>query len=258
VITLPAPLERPYVVSQTVETATIVLISGTTPRVVNLFFSRCAHCGTEGWIVGGGCTVAPPFGGAAGGKNCKDITNVDDVTCDNGACKVLSCKNGFKVHTSGDSCVKPNLRRRQARVVGVIDEVFSKLVHSHLLVPGFDIVTAKQQLLLTVKVLDYDHILEALLAEDAIIGIHDLAKLKEALGLGPSIHRRNPADIDSLFNLIVSKGLFVNGFDVAAAKARIAALGGFDLDRALGLLLSENAFVDIHDIATLKARLGLN
>ena len=153
------------------------------------FFSRCTHRDTDGWIVGGGCPVASPFGGAAGGKNCKDIANVNQVTCDNGACKVLSCNNGFQVPASNDGCVNPGRRRR---------------------------------------------------------------------GVGSSIHRRNPADIDSLFNLIISKGLFVNGFDVTAAKAKVAALGGFNLDGALQLLLSMNAFVDIHDLPTLKARLGIN
>ena len=244
-------------VSPTMEAVTTALILRVMPGTVRVFFSRCVNGETEGWIVGGGCAVAPPLGGAAGGKNCKDIANVDSVICDNGACKVLSCKDGFKVPASNDRCVNPSLRRRQARGVEVIDEVLDKLIHAQLLVPGFDVAAAKQHLLLTVKVLDYDHILGALLSEHAIVGITDLARLKEALGLGAPVHRRSVGDVDSLFNLIISKGLFVNGFDVNAAKAQVAALGPFDLDRALGLLLSENAFVGIHDIVTLKARLGL-
>jgi len=69
----------------------------------------------------GGCTVPSPFGNnGASGKNCKTIPNVDKVLCDNGTCKVLSCKNGFKVSRSNDSCIQPRLNRvRNARGVGL-------------------------------------------------------------------------------------------------------------------------------------------
>ncbi|KAF9652487.1 hypothetical protein BDM02DRAFT_3075260, partial [Thelephora ganbajun] len=54
----------------------------------------------------GGCTVASPFGNnVADGKNCKAIPNVEGVSCHQGTCKILSCKNGFKVSRSHDSCV---------------------------------------------------------------------------------------------------------------------------------------------------------
>jgi len=257
-----ALLERPSVASLTVMRVMIVLISRAILRVVSdLVLVLFIVILSNGMTVGGGCTVASPFGGnVADGKNCKDIPHVEKVLCDNGSCKVLSCKSGFIVSDSHDSCVKARLNRvRRAQGVGIIDEVLGLLVRQELLVRGFDILAAKEDLLASVQVLDYDHVLKALLAEGAIVGITDLLKLKEVLGLGVSVLRREITDLDSLLDLIVKQGLFVDGFDILAAKENLlAVLKVFDVSHVLELLLLQNAFVDIHDLLTLKDRLGLD
>jgi len=187
--TLSVLLARPCVVSPTAGKVMIVLISQPMLRVVSdlALVVRIAILRTG--IVGGGCTVASPFGGnVADGKNCKTIPNVEKVLCDSGTCKVLSCEHDFKVSRFNDSCVKLRLDRvRQARGVEIVDEVLDLLVHEHLLVDAFDVIAAKQRLLADVEVLDCDHVLQALLLEGAIVGIHDLPELKKVLGLGGSV-----------------------------------------------------------------------
>jgi hypothetical protein len=214
---------------------------------------RCVECE----VAGGGCTVASPFGGnVADGKNCRGILNVGDALCDNGACKILSCKSGFKISTSGDGCVDP-LDNVQGAVV--IDQALALLVPSQLLIPGFDIVAAKNRLLLVVQVFDYDHVFQALLLEGSIVKVQNLLELKHALGLDASVLRRDITDVDSLFALIVERGLFVRGFDLVAAKQMlIASLRVFDVSRALELLLGQNAFVGVYNLLALRDLLGLD
>lgn len=77
-----------------------------------MLFPGYLRQGAERRTVGGGCTVASPFGNnVADGKNCKAIPNVDQVLCDGGTCKVLSCKDGFYVSPTHSSCVKHRINR---------------------------------------------------------------------------------------------------------------------------------------------------
>ena len=144
----------------------------------------CILCGTEDMSLGGGCTVASPFGNnVADGKNCKSIPHVDKVQCDNGSCLVLSCKDGYNVSRSYDSCIQPRLERvRQVRSGDIIDVVLNLLFREGLLVAGLDLVSVRQKLVVIVKVLDGDHVLQALLDLKLIVGFNDLVKLKARLG----------------------------------------------------------------------------
>lgn len=55
---------------------------------------------------GGGCVKASPFGSpSTKGVNCHDISNVDDVYCQDSKCFVHSCKSGFTPSVSNDGCV---------------------------------------------------------------------------------------------------------------------------------------------------------
>ena len=161
------------------------------------FCSRCAHCDTKDMVSGGGCTVASPFGNnVADGKNCKSIPHVEKVLCDNGSCKVQSCKRGYKVSRSEDSCVQPRLDRiRQVPDVQVPTDVDSLQI---------------------------------------------------------------PTDVDSLLALIEQQRLFIEGFDLDAAKEKLdVVLETFDVDSALEVLLIEKAFIEAYVLAQLKARLGI-
>ena len=211
----------------------------------------------EGEVAGGGCTVASPFGGnVADGKNCWGILNVGDVLCDNGACKIISCKSGFKISTSGDSCVDP-LDNVQGAVV--IDQVLALLVPSQFLIPGFDIVAAKKRLLLVVQVFDYNHILQALLLEGSVVRVQNLLELKNALGLNASTLRRDVTyNVDDILSLLLEKRLIVGFYDLSHLKGFLGLkIQGLDVDSLLRLLLVEGLIVGITDIASLKQFLGL-
>ena len=159
----------------------------------------------EGEVAGGGCTVAPPSGvNPANGKNCKAIANVDQVACENQACKVRSCKQGFKPSPANDACVQDTSRRvRQARGandidgglarrdVTDIDSLFVLIDQHNLFVQGFNQAAAKANLAAALNVFDLDHALELLLLQNAFIdGINSLAVLKDRLGLNPGMRRR--------------------------------------------------------------------
>ena len=107
VTNLLALLVRPCVVSLTVGEVLIV----STPSLMRRVVSVCSgylHRGAERKTVGGGCTAGSLSGtNVAKGKNCKAIPNVDKVLCDRGACKIISCKDGFD--PAGDHCVKSGL-----------------------------------------------------------------------------------------------------------------------------------------------------
>ena len=192
VIILFAPLGRPCAVSPTVKKATTVLTSTPMSRAVGVSCSGRAHCDAKDVPIGGGCTVASPFGNnVADGKNCKTIHKVERVFCDEGSCKVLSCKDGYKVSRSHDSCVQPRLERvREVRggQVHDVDSLLSLIVGHGLFVKGYDLVSAKERLNVSVKVFSVDHVLEVLLGEKAIIDeILDLIHLKARLELDVSV-----------------------------------------------------------------------
>ena len=260
VISKLALLARPCVVSLTVKRAMIVLISIPTLRAVSYFALAVPIAMLRTGNIGGGCTVASPFGNnVADGKNCKSIPDVDQVLCNGGTCKILSCKQGFKVSSFGDACVKLRIDRvRQVRGVGVVDEVLNLLVHEHLLVDALDIVGIKQRLLSDVKILDYDHILQALLLEGAIVGVSNLLELKERLGLDSAIRRGIPA-VDDVLGLLLKYNLIVGFHDILAIKEFLGAkLEVLNVDSLLELLLGQHLIVGITSILALKEVLGLD
>ncbi|KAF9788434.1 hypothetical protein BJ322DRAFT_632612 [Thelephora terrestris] len=132
----------------------------------------------------GGCTVAPGPGKSASGTNCKSIPNIKDVRCNSGTCEVISCKSGFKVSPTGDSCVKaPVNRARDAQGEGIVDDCFARLQRFNLLVPGFDIVAAKAKILSIFSILSYGNVLQYLLLQGAVLEITDLLGLADILGI---------------------------------------------------------------------------
>ncbi|KAH7890439.1 hypothetical protein F5I97DRAFT_31238 [Phlebopus sp. FC_14] len=66
---------------------------------------RCVDTQTDVTTCGG-CVKASPFGSSSvGGINCKDIPNVDEVTCVEGLCVINNCKDGFMVSPGQDTCI---------------------------------------------------------------------------------------------------------------------------------------------------------
>ena len=63
--------------------------------------------------------VPPPFGvhTAKIGTNCKDLPNVDAVSCSAGKCIVESCKSGFAPSSAKDACAPISVRRSYVSVV---------------------------------------------------------------------------------------------------------------------------------------------
>ena len=63
--------------------------------------------------------VPPPFGvhTAQIGTNCKDLPNVDAVSCSAGKCIVESCKSGFAPSSAKDACAPTSVRHSYVSVV---------------------------------------------------------------------------------------------------------------------------------------------
>lgn len=136
-------------------------------------------------LLGGGCTVASPFGNnVADGTNCKALPNVKDADCDRGSCLVSSCEDGFTVSTTRDSCVKaPANRVRNTADAAIISDCFNRLQRNGLLTPGFDIGAAEKQILAEVLVITYGNVLQWLILQGAVIAITNLLVLADSLGI---------------------------------------------------------------------------
>jgi hypothetical protein len=61
-------------------------------------------------IVGGGCLVPSPFGGAGlTGRDCSQIDDAASVSCHHGKCKVSECIDGYVPSPSANACVPVTL-----------------------------------------------------------------------------------------------------------------------------------------------------
>jgi hypothetical protein len=115
-------------------------------------------------------------------RNCNDIPNVLDVVCNQGTCDVLSCKAGYTVSPTHDSCVQTGATP-QAQ-------------------PQTQPQTQPQAAPRDAPAPTVDDVLGMCLKQQLIVGFTDLAPLKQALG--PQIEA---LDIDSLLQLLITKGL---------------------------------------------------
>lgn len=222
------------------------------------YLPQCAERGA----IGGGCTVG--LGSLSGnnvvnGKNCKGIPNVDDVLCDQGTCKVLSCKGDFDPSPAGDSCLRRRLNRvRQTRSVEVIDDTFDRLTRLKLLVNGFDIVFAKAQILAGLSILDYNHVLQFLLDQRAIVGAPSLFQLRNFLGLDASVLRREiPSTVDGVLDILLVKGLIIGCTDLPCIKGLLGVdVEAFSIDHLLQVLVAQFLIVGAPDLVQLRDILG--
>ena len=152
-------------------------------RTVRGFILPCAHCDADTGTSGGACTVASPFEDKVA-KNCKTIPHVDKAICAKGACKVQSCKDGFDVSPSQDSCVGHRLNRIRDATSDCIDKILAFLDSVHLL-GAVDVASLKQWLLDNFQECDLDAILNALVSKGVIID-KTFDELKESFKLfGP-------------------------------------------------------------------------
>ena len=121
----------------------------------------CAHCDTDNGTLGGACTLASPFENKVA-KDCKTIPHADKVICAKGTCKVQSCKDGYEVSSSQDSCVKPRLNRIRDDTSDGIDKFLASLDSMHLLPNGTDTDSIKAFLLTSVEKSDCGNFLKAI------------------------------------------------------------------------------------------------
>ena len=254
-----APLARPCAVSPRGRAST-ALTPSAIQRVVSVFGSDTGTGMLRAKLLGGGCTVASPFGNnVADGTNCKALPNVKDAGCDHGSCVVRSCKDGFNVSKTGDSCVKaPANRARNTADMAIIDDCFNRLISHDLLVPGFNIVVGRNDILATVLVLTYNNVLQSLIDQCAVAGVPNLLELADILGIDFSLLRRdNTYNIDNVLRPLFDKGLIVGYYDFPTLKAFLgAAVLALDVDDLLAFLVGQN-LVLITDILQLKELLGL-
>lgn len=257
-----ALLARPSAASPVVETALIVLTLALTRRAVSVFcFSRYLRYGSEGSTVGGGCTVGSPLGdNVANGKNCKALPNVDQVSCDNGACTVISCKGDFDVSPQKDGCVQRGIKRvRKTRGAEVVDDVFDRLVSHKLLADWFNIAAGKAKIFATISVLNYNNVLLFLLNQNAIVGAPDLSTLRNMLDLGASqLRRDSPYTVDGVLNVLFQRNLIIRCSDIPCIKGFLGTnIEVLIISDLLQLLVSQGFIVQGTDILDLKQMFGL-
>lgn len=141
----------------------------------------------------------------------------------------------------------------------VIDDCFDRLTSHKLLAGWYNIVVGRAQILASLVIIDYDHVLQFLLGQGAIIGVPDLLALKDILGIDLSVLRRDtPYTVDGALNVLLAKGLIVGCDDLLCIKGFLgAAVETFSIDYLLQLLVAQGLIVQGTSLLDLRELLGL-